>query len=323
MARQRAAVLTGRYVLCRPHGGLNDTLSVINDAWSLAEDTGRTLVVDGRASTFARDLSVWFEPRDPDARAVLHPNRRIRRVLDAGTCHPESLTGRLHTARVVEQGHETISWLEWRRPVDAETGTPLRLDLDQARFLDHDVLLHECYGGGSSSINALERLQLTERAARRVHRRLAHVVGREYIGVHIRNTDLQSDYRAFLTSISSDLAGRYVLVCSDDGAVLRDAIDLLPRSRVLTTSAPPTANGRPYQVSDGTRRRRRDDIAIDALVDLFALAGATDVLAAPVVNRTVSSTGFGLLATELRRRPDLQAALLRRATPLGRGSGVV
>lgn len=321
MMPRSAPTRTGRYVLCRPHGGLNDTLGVINDAWSLAEDTGRILVVDGRASTFARDLSIWFEPRERDARAILHPNPRIRRLLDAGTCHPEALTGRLDTSRIVEQEHETISWLEWRMPVDAETGTWLRLDLDQARFLDHDVLLHECYGGGMGSITALERLQLTARAARRVHSRLTPVVGRSYVGIHIRNSDLQSDYRHFLTSVSGDLAGRYVLVCSDDGAVLRDAIDLLPRSRVITTSAPPTADGRPYQVSADMRRRRRDDIAIDALVDVFALAGATDVLAAPVVNRTGSSTGFGVLAAELRRRPDLRAAVLRQAAPPRNGFG--
>jgi hypothetical protein len=301
-----------KYVLCRPHGGLNDTLCVVDEAWRLADATSRTLVVDGRASTFARNLAEWFEPRPGVEGVVLNPDRRLRRVLDAGTCFPEVLTGRLGEAEIVDVGHETISWLEWRMPIDAASGTHLRLDLGHARTLDHDVLLHETYGGGPGAIDALERLRLTRATTRRVERRLAPLIGRDYLGIHIRNTDLRTDYRDFFDGIADEIAGQDVLVCSDDGAVLDHARSRFPQSTVLTTSSPPASGGRPYQVDSSTSRRERRKIALDALVDVFALAHARQVLTALVVNRTNSTTGFGFLATALSERPDLVDALLRR-----------
>ena len=46
-------------------------------------------------------------------------------------------------------------------------------------------------------------------------------------------------------------------------------------------------------------------LAIDTLVDLLALAGATRVLAPEIVNRNANVSGFSVLARELAARPDV------------------
>lgn len=305
---------TTRFVLCRPHGGLNDTLGVIADAWDLADATGRTLVVDGVRSGFATNLSTWFEPLPSDRPGAvwLHPTRPQRRQMERGTCFPEVLAGDVHHRPVDIALHPELSHLEWREPVDRATGMSLRLDLDEAHQLPHDVLVHECFGGGLRSLDALRHLRLTPRAVRRIRVRTAQLRNREYVGLHVRHSDLRSDHRTFLSGMADELAGRTVLVCSDDGAVVRDAPSLLHRSDVVAISTPPVADGQPYQLTHHAGRLRRRQLAEDTLTDLFGLAGACEVRVAEVLNRNNPTTGFGALAQALSSEPDLVATLLRR-----------
>lgn len=204
--------------------------------------------------------------------------------------------------------HETMSHLEWRLPVDSVSGEPLHVDLS----LDHTepVILHEVYSGAPGSLDVLERLQFTPRTRRVIRRRLRRLPEGDYVGVHIRHSDLQTDYVPFLAQCADALAGRNVLVCSDDGDVLQQAPLLLPRLRVATVSSVPPSRGVPYQADFHPRRRARRKLAIDTLVDLIALASASEVIFPEIANCATQFSGFSRLARDLAGRPDIIDGLL-------------
>ena len=296
-----------RYVLCSPHGGLNDTLGVVNTCWRYAERTGRTLVVDASRSAFCADFAEYFELRDPSTQFRFEATPLLFAALNELSCHPAFVQGRLDSYAIAIQMHETLSHLEFRLPVEAETEAPLYLDFDA----DHDeaVVVHELYGGMPGAVDVLSRVRLTPWVQRVLRHRLAALPAEPYVGVHVRNSDLQSDYRSFFRDHAADLAGRTVVVCSDDGAVLASAAELLPASTVISVSEVPVSDGVPYQRPFHAAPVAARKVAIDTLADLLALAGASTVLAPEIVNRNSKVSGFSTLARELAARPDVVEGL--------------
>jgi len=292
-----------RCVLCRPHGGLNDTLGVIGTCWRYAEATGRTLVVDADRSAFCADFAEYFEPRDPAADVRFDATPELLTALNELSCYPAVVQGRLDTYSIAIQLHETLSHLEFRLPVEAETETPLYLDFDAV--YDEAVVVHELYGGMPGAVDVLSRVRFTPWVQRVLRHRLKALPGGPYVGVHVRNSDLQSDFTSFLRAHAAELAGCTVVVCSDDGAVLANAVELLPESTVISVSEVPVSDGVPYQRPFHASPVASRKLAIDTLVDLLALAGATSLLAPEIVNRNANVSGFSVLARELAARPDV------------------
>lgn len=300
----------GRYLLCRPRGGLSDSLSLIERCRLYCESTGRTLVVDGVRSNFARDFSKVFEVID-DSAVRLAPDRGQLRMFDSMTCRPAEVSGRLRTYEVNVYTKDGMNPLEWRMPLDSRSGVVLQvpLSVEPVQQFSEDVLLVEAHAGGDLGVDFLGRCRVVPRVARRIRARLASIAERGYVGIHVRNSDLRSNWREFLRDQETALAGRMVVVCSDDAEVLRSAATMLGRSRVVTPSRVPTTGGVPYQASF-VRRRLHRKLAIDTLTDLLALAGADEVLCPPVVNRNDPSSSFTRLARAVGQTPGLCEQLL-------------
>ena len=164
-----------RYVLCRPHGGLNDTLGVIGTCWRYAEATGRTLVVDADRSAFCSDFGEYFEPRDPAADVRFEATPELFAALNELSCHPAVVQGRLDTYAIAIQLHETLSHLEFRLPVEADTETPLYLDFDAV--YGEAVVVHELYGGIPGAVDVLSRVRFTPWVQRVLRHRAVAVGG--------------------------------------------------------------------------------------------------------------------------------------------------
>lgn len=302
--------VTDRYLLCRPAGGLADSLATIERGRQYCLRSGRILVVDGVRSNFVRQFSDVFTMIEGD-RVVLGPSRRLLAHLDALSCRPVEVQGRLRRYEVRSFTPEGMNPLESRFPVDALTGALLQVSLDDD--YPEDVVLFESHSPVDGAENFLAMCRLTARVARAVNRRLEPVqrlvADGGYVGLHVRNSDLRSDWREYMALHAESLAGRNVVVCSDDREVLDAAPAALPRSTVVVPTRVPSTGGRPYQGQFVARRHHRQ-LAVDVLVDLLALAGADDVLSPPVVNRTISSSSFTHLARAVSRVPGLREQLL-------------
>jgi hypothetical protein len=169
---------------------------------------------------------------------------------------------------------------------------------------DEEVVVHHRSGGGQESFYALKLLTLTEPVRAAVRQALS-TCGDDFDAIHIRNTDIRTDYRTFLSQAASRLSGRRVLVCSDDLAVILAAKDLLTASQVFTVTKTEDSGGQPLHklgVSrDGADRRR---LNTNMLVDLLCLASSRALLITSSQPQCCNS-GFSGLAKLLHEHPNL------------------
>lgn len=241
----------------------------------------------------------------------LRPSRGLLRHLDSLSCRPVEVQGRLRRYTALSHTMEGKNPLEWRMPVDMLTGAILQIPLHDD--VPEDVVLVESHSPGAGGEHFLACCRLAPRVALAVNRRLGKVAslaaGGGYVGIHVRNSDLRCDWRTFMAEHASHLAGRDVVVCSDDREVLDAAPAALPGSRVIVPTRVPTTAGRPYQGQFVARRRHRR-LAVDVLVDMLALAGADEILSPPVINRADPSSSFTRLARAVGQTPGLRQQLL-------------
>lgn len=289
-----------KFVLCRPRGGLNDTLCQVEQCWAYAERHSRTLLVDSTRSGLLGEFSEFFQPRDEAARAHFSLTVPQLNFLDTLSCHPHALRGKLKTYQPT-YAKEIGSYL------DKQTGTRLGFDFDKK--YEEAVLLHEQCGGGTDSFALLDRISLAENIRPQVLDRIA-ALGRDYVALHVRNTDYKTEYEDFFREIYPRVASQSLLVCSDDAAVIARARTFFDRSRILTSSLPAHTGNRPLHFrfkKRGSDEQRRQ-ATIDALVDLIALGQAKELFFANVTAGFPS--GFSMLAEYLCRHKSVVEALL-------------
>ena len=299
----QSATSSPRLVLCRPRGGLNDTLNQVEHCWDYAERFGRRLIVDAWRSGLRAAFSDYFCVRDAAADVMLHPSPADVEAFDCLPAEPPALTGRISTYSTQWDSRLGHSWQSGHLRV------PVRFDRD--RNYGAALLLHEQSGGGRDSLAALRRLRFTAEVAAIIRSRVVSL-GTGYIGLHLRQTDNPIDAQGFLLSLRESLAGCRVLVCSDDPAIVAKASDILHASEVFAASLLQDSRGTPQHVTGGhdafpdpAARRRAN---LDALVDLVALARADRV----VLSRGYSGTysGFGMLAKLLCEHRDVLDGML-------------
>ena len=60
-----------KFLLCRPQGGLNDTLCQIELCWRYAARFNRTLIIDARKSGLHADFSEFFQQKKASNKILL------------------------------------------------------------------------------------------------------------------------------------------------------------------------------------------------------------------------------------------------------------
>lgn len=285
---------TQRYLLCRPHGGLNDILCQIEKCWTYASRTNRILIVDTRNSSLASNFSEFFELRRKSSRVVLDANQETLAFLNELTCFPVQLRGKLHI----------MDMALFRAPNFVLKSNPeVPLSFDFSKEYEHAVLVHERCGGGRLSFDVLEKIRISPALRPIILDRISHLHGK-YCGVHVRNTDLKTDYKKFFGRILPEIQGKRLLVCSDDAAVIEYARSLGHSLEILTSSEIPDTRGRALHYF-GDRKKN----AVDAIVDLIALGKSEKLY---FTNHTGGiSSGFSRLAEHLYRNKYVIQNLLQ------------
>lgn len=276
-----------KYLLCRPIGGLNDTLCQIQKCWEYAERTKRTLILDTSRSCFRGDLSDYFQPRIPLDRVEFKLTPQRLSALSALACFPTEVQGQLGSYKPTKPGHITF---------------------DFRRSYRENVLVHEKGGGGIASFFALQRLITSPQIRSFVRERLKHL-GDDYFAVHIRNTDYKTDYKSFFSSISREVERHRLLVCSDDANIVAFAKTYFTSSLVLSSSGVTDTGGRPLHLGSSSADPRKQ--ALDMIVDLFALGRSAKLFLTPLEkNRAAEISGFSMLAQHLNQNKSVVDALL-------------
>ena len=291
-----------KYVICRPHGGMNDSLDVVEQCWRYAEQNDRRLLVDMKQSAFCRSLADYFVPLNKSGVDFRYRFKTFSR-LDYFTCEPRLAQHRINRYKTRIKLHETISELEWRMPVEVKSDNEVRFDLLNSH--DAKVLICESYRIGSDADSFLKRVLLNSEVAAEINETLRKFCSLPYVGIHIRNTDLQSDFLGLFERLRPELEGKRILICSDDHKVKLEATKAFPKSEVFSTSDIPALNGKPYQRPYLNTLAGERKLVIDSLTDLFSLTFASDFHSASIVNRQEKESGYSQLARRLRDDPRI------------------
>jgi hypothetical protein len=294
-----------RYLLCRPEGGFNDMLCQIELCWRYAETHGRTLIVDSAVTGFGDDFATYFRPADGQhAELQLSPERLQQ--LNAVTTFPEAVNGRLADYEKIWSDH---AW----GFVDAVSHEPLSFDAE--RRYPHVCLLHHQHGGGTVSLDALRRLRLQPELSHHIRGRIAGL-GSDYDAIHVRHTDYVTDIDRFFGNLAGKLAGRRVLVCSDNAEVIALARSTFTRADIVTVSDVPDLGGLPIHVHAKAAGIPAGQLNRDMLTDLFALAGSAHLYISRIVDGPGGRlpyqqlSGFSYLAAALNKRRRLLHKLM-------------
>lgn len=265
-----------RVLLCIPHGGLNDTLCQIENCWRYAERFTRQLIIDTRKSGLQGHFSDFFSIKSPTIAVLARADDELRAKFNTLDCFPPAIKGRLGQYTI----GSTSAVSNW---VDKDTGTPLTFDFK--RDYSEPLLVHEQFGGGGASRRLLMRgsLTLSPRILPQVLERLSSLPPR-YLAVHVRHTDLKTDYRGLFHSIYPKVVDQNILVCSDSAEVVAYAKKFFDRSVVWTVSDIPSVNG-PLHHHTYASDDERDGATISALTGILALGRSGGLFIGPTSSK--------------------------------------
>ncbi|MFZ2100048.1 MAG: hypothetical protein WAU86_05740 [Oricola sp.] len=296
-----------RFLLVRPQGGLNDTLVQVEKCRRHAARFGRVLVVDLSRSGLRLPFGELFVAGDDFGCAVIAWDDAVARRLDAvATVLPAPLAGRVSSYGPYRGSPDQLV-------VDEQSGCVISFDF--ARDHAERLLVHEQSGGGTKGFFALRRLALAPAVADEVARRLLPLGG-DYDAIHVRHSDLATDYARLFARCRTLFAGRRLLVCSDSAEVkARARAAFGPDTELLGVADIPDTGGLPLHFSERIDPR---DAAIDLFSDLIAMARSRTFVFTGVASRNGIRThfsGLSVLADLLRQDPAAIRRLLGRASP--------
>jgi hypothetical protein len=331
-----------KVVLCVPRWcGLNDTLVQIWFAYQFALTHERRLMIDTRLSGFWDDLDNYLVPIPTTERGPVPISMRVTDLditrLNNMHAFPQRYEGQVHfmhheirlraaiahnRLRLKRSLAFVTSALVTRMPPHFPHGISRRMQFllfvgfPRGRKTSHpfsspreqELIVHHLSGGGSESINALTLFTLTPPLQAAVLEALDYC-GDDFDAIHVRNTDIQSDYEELFDNARQRLTGRRVLVCSDDSAVIAAAHKQLSESHVFTVTTTEVANGSPLHKLGGTRSpEERRLLNFNAIVDLICLSKSRELLIARPKSGQLS--GYSALAQSLHGRSDIVLKLL-------------
>jgi hypothetical protein len=82
---------SNKYLLCIPHGGMNDTLCQIELCWLYALKYGRQLIINTQKSGLMGDFSDYFEPIEKSLIIIPSIGQDLYDELNSLSCYPNQI----------------------------------------------------------------------------------------------------------------------------------------------------------------------------------------------------------------------------------------
>lgn len=217
----------------------------------------RTLVLDSTRSGLRDDFLKYFSIEDQQKTPVISLVDMPVDIEQLST-FPLGIKGRI--------GSYVPHELSDGQNEDLKSGDIINFDMKTAHLVD--LLVQERAGGGINSYWILQHLQPTELLLSALKKNLAKLPS-TYISVHIRNTDLSTDYESFIKSITWALRDRDVLIGTDSGEIQERLPSLASEVNALhfLTELDPSREIRLHD-TDSTDETSN----LEMFSDLFALA---------------------------------------------------
>ena len=287
-----------KYIYCAPlRCGFNDILCQIAHAQYYSHKSGRILVIDTRYSSLYDRFDNYFITKN----AFVNHDDEILKYFDTLDIYPDYMRGRISTYR----GLLPSDLNHHNKPYQL----PLSFD-GEFRDYQQQVIIHSICGDFGIGVFALEKMSLLPSVAAKIVGTLS-LLGDDYDAIHVRNTDIGTDYFALFRAIFPQVRGRKLLVCSDDFGCREAAGKFFVESEVLTATHIPDTQGKALHNScvAGPEVYAKN---LAMLTDLLALARSKRLFYAPISHgiKVGQISGFSFLANDLRQRPYLVEQLL-------------
>ncbi len=246
-----------RFLLCIPLGGLNDTLVQIEKCWEYAKKYNRILLIETTRGTvidsnyFSENFDEFFSFKDAykDKVRVIYNsdyiNNNMLELLDSLDCHPTHMQGSLRF------------YNKWKSRLH---------EVDFSKDYIERLLIHYTWGGGEETQNFLNKVTLSDRFRKRIIPTL-NTLPKDYMAIHIRHTDYQSNFQRFFEKIKKKVKKENLLICSDNPIVIDYAKEYFNESKIFTITTVPC-----FRIERNLHTTDYETRVDDAFIDLFALA---------------------------------------------------
>ena len=294
-----------KIVLCLPMGGLNDTLCQVSKCIEYAARNDRDLFIDTRLSgglqidffqcfKLLKSFSVNIKNLDRS-----YDGDEIKKLISID--HGNSLEKILDHIQVSTSG-------------GAAKYQNKCLTFDFSREYSDPLLIHASDGGGWSSYRLLHLLTLRTTIRKAVKQAFKNLP-KNYISIHVRDTDYSSDYELFIRQIRGLIsASSCLFISSDNPKAVAHVQTVFGKDRVWTIPSPSSihvnldSNSPLHSRELYLNEKSRFDFSIKCIIDLLLLANGEKIFFPRLGNGMYS--GFSVLALHLNKHKYLITQLI-------------
>lgn len=286
---QAPSYLEPKYLVCLPFGGIMDKCHKINVCIEYAKKYNRVVIIESSTDWFNDDINEYINIHCPyvytgAADTIIH---KISKLSSYPAVNIEKLD------EVTE------------KKIDGKLAPALNnksLHIDMSRDYKERVLVYSNNDYGFGFISLLEMSTIAPKVLEVYKARRARLP-EKYIGVHIRNTDYDSDVPGFIEENKNVFYNAPIFLASDN----KNTIDTLKQtygSNLYSFANIVDNGGKPLHVDFKRTKAESLQYNIDTFVDILLLASADNYYF------SCKKSGFSKTIYELRKKPALIKRLL-------------
>ncbi len=276
-----------KFIVCRPHGGLNDALVQSSAAIRFAHRARRRLVLDLAHSSSGVRINA-------DELFVV-PLRAAAKAIDLGRStqldFPPHFSWSPSEAR--DLAYHSLATSDGPRTAG---GSLLRLPPADVR---QNVIVHETWGGGSDHVLALKALRLSQPTAAAVRDVVSRIPTPDF-AVHLRFTDARVSIDDCLDRLLSAVRGS-LFIASDSEKAIHQAQQALATIPITTLPQERSVDDRSIHSNGVTT-----SMFTALLSDIYLLSSARVLITCPLTGTPNWLSGITRLAQTFRASPSLR-----------------
>jgi len=267
--------------------GFNDMLSEIDRCYNYCLRYNRTLVIDSSKCWFKEDIRDYINFDSP----IIYKgsNNELYDVLNEGTVYPEFLKGAIKT------------FVAKKAPYYKYYSDGLLIDSD----LDSDCeAVTKVYVYTGRSPHTILNICSFTPLVLHVFRERFNKLPKDYVSVHIRNTDLKSKVDTFIEIYKNKLTDCPIFLATDHAPTILKFKEVFGKN-IYSFANIPDNNGK--NIHDNHSLIPTREFNIDCIVDLLLLAAGSKLYLSimTVTEDWRNISGYGNLAKDIHENKEL------------------
>jgi len=320
-----------KFVICIPHGGINDTLCQISKCLKYCINFDRRLIIFiNRSGLLTGSFFDYFIPIEKyndyfiDSfdysyleTASIYPLRKKMVEMDINNIliDTSNIKDICDVKKDIIKIDTLKKYIYLLNPYLNVEDRYLYSDFFEGKITfsfekeyKEDILIHEQFGGGCYSHYLLDYIKFSDKSNEYIIKSL-DLLPDYYSAIHIRNTDYQTDYINFFKKISEKIKFNNLLICSDDKNVIDYANIFFNGMNVFTTTECAIYDNKPlhFKKKYCNDTKLMQFTTLNTLLDLVALSMSDDLHIVQTKNNNTS--GFSLLSKYLNENKKILTSL--------------